>query len=35
VRATGPDRYGMDLHLPENAFRFMRNIEQRKKERAS
>jgi sulfopyruvate decarboxylase subunit beta len=35
VRATGPDHYGMDLHLPENAFRFKRAIEQRKKERAS
>jgi sulfopyruvate decarboxylase subunit beta len=35
VRATGPDHYGMDLHLPENAFRFKRIIEQRKKERDS
>jgi len=27
VRATGPDHFGMDLHLPENAFRFKRLIE--------
>lgn len=33
VRATGPDHYGMDLHLPENAFRFMRLIEGRKRAR--
>lgn len=33
VRATGPDHYGMDLHLPENAFRFKRLIEQWKKRR--
>ncbi len=26
VRATGPDHYGMDLALPENAFRFRRWI---------
>jgi sulfopyruvate decarboxylase subunit beta len=26
VSATGPDHYGMDLHLPENAFRFKRWI---------
>jgi hypothetical protein len=26
VRAVGPDHYGMDLHLPENAFRFARHI---------
>ena len=31
VRAVGPDHYGMDLHLPENAFRFKRWIEQKKK----
>jgi sulfopyruvate decarboxylase subunit beta len=24
VKAVGPDHYGMDLHLPENAFRFAR-----------
>jgi len=30
VRAVGPDNYGMDLHLPENAFRFRRHILQRK-----
>jgi sulfopyruvate decarboxylase subunit beta len=29
VKATGPDHYGMDLHLPENAFRFRRHIEQK------
>ena len=33
VRATGPDHYGMDLYLPENAFRFKRYIEARKRER--
>jgi sulfopyruvate decarboxylase subunit beta len=26
VRAVGPDHYGMDLHLPENAFRFARHL---------
>jgi sulfopyruvate decarboxylase subunit beta len=31
VRAVGPDHFGMDLHLPENAFRFKRCIEARKK----
>ena len=30
VRAVGPDNYGMDLQLPENAFRFRRHIRQRK-----
>jgi sulfopyruvate decarboxylase subunit beta len=30
VRAVGPNRYGMDLHLPENAFRFKRYISARK-----
>ena len=30
VRAVGPDNYGMDLHLPENAFRFRRWIQERK-----
>jgi len=33
VRATGPDHYGMDLALPENAFRFRRFIQERKRER--
>ncbi len=31
VSAVGPDHYGMDLHLPENAFRFKRCIEARKR----
>lgn len=26
VKAVGPDNYGMDLHLPENAFRFARYL---------
>jgi sulfopyruvate decarboxylase subunit beta len=26
VAAVGPDRFGMDFHLPENAFRFARHI---------
>jgi sulfopyruvate decarboxylase subunit beta len=30
VRAVGPDDYGMDLELPENAFRFRRYIKSRK-----
>ncbi len=34
VRATGPDHYGMDLHLPENAFRFRRCIQERKQAHA-
>lgn len=29
VAAVGPNHYGMDLHLPENAFRFKRWIEAR------
>lgn len=29
VEATGPDHYGMDLKLPENAFRFERFIRER------
>jgi sulfopyruvate decarboxylase subunit beta len=29
VEAVGPDHYGMDLKLPENAFRFQRYIAQR------
>ncbi len=30
VKAVGPDDYGMDLELPENAFRFRRFIRERK-----
>ena len=30
VQAVGPDNYGMDLHLPENAFRFARYFRERK-----
>jgi sulfopyruvate decarboxylase subunit beta len=30
VAAVGPNHYGMDLHLPENAFRFKRLIAERK-----
>jgi sulfopyruvate decarboxylase subunit beta len=30
VAAVGPNHYGMDLHLPENAFRFKRWIAARK-----
>ena len=30
VLAVGPDEYGMDLELPENAFRFRRHIRERK-----
>ncbi len=30
VKAVGPDHYGMDMHLPENAFRFRRYIRERK-----
>ncbi len=30
VDAVGPDNYGMDFHLPENAFRFRRHILDRK-----
>jgi sulfopyruvate decarboxylase subunit beta len=29
VDAVGPDHYGMDLQLPENAFRFKRWIQER------
>lgn len=29
VLAVGPDNYGMDLHLPENAFRFKRYIREK------
>lgn len=31
VRAVGPDHYGMDLHLAENAFRFRRWIMERRR----
>jgi sulfopyruvate decarboxylase subunit beta len=31
VSAVGPNHYGMDLQLPENAFRFKRLIAERKK----
>lgn len=31
VEAVGPDHYGMDLKLPENAFRFARFIQSRSK----
>lgn len=31
VEAVGPDHYGMDLKLPENAFRFERYIKERAK----
>jgi sulfopyruvate decarboxylase subunit beta len=30
VAAVGPNHYGMDLQLPENAFRFKRWIAARK-----
>jgi sulfopyruvate decarboxylase subunit beta len=30
VEAVGPDHYGMDFHLPENAFRFERFIREKK-----
>ncbi len=30
VKAVGPDDYGMDLELPENAFRFRRYIREKK-----
>ena len=33
VKAVGPDNYGMDLALPENAFRFKRCIGERKSSR--
>lgn len=32
VKAVGPDDYGMDLHLPENAFRFARYLSDRKRD---
>ena len=31
VEAVGPDHYGMDLKLPENAFRFQRYILEKQK----
>jgi sulfopyruvate decarboxylase subunit beta len=34
VEATGPDHYGMDLKLPENAFRFERYIRERRAQTA-
>jgi sulfopyruvate decarboxylase subunit beta len=34
VRAVGPDSFGMDLQLPENAFAFRRFIRDRKRDRA-
>jgi sulfopyruvate decarboxylase subunit beta len=33
VAAVGPDNYGMDLELPENAFRFRRFIRERRASR--
>lgn len=33
VEAVGPDHFGMDLKLPENAFQFERHIKQRKRHR--
>jgi sulfopyruvate decarboxylase subunit beta len=33
VKAVGPDNYGMDLHLPENAFRFARHLSDRRSNR--
>jgi sulfopyruvate decarboxylase subunit beta len=30
VKAVGPDNYGMDFALPENAFRFKRCVQERK-----
>ena len=35
VAAVGPEHYGMDLHLPENAFRFRRWIQTRKRDRSA
>lgn len=35
VAPVGPDHYGMDLQLPENAFRFRRWILERKRAKAS
>jgi sulfopyruvate decarboxylase subunit beta len=33
VEAVGPDHFGMDLKLPENAFRFSRHIQDRRQRR--
>lgn len=33
VEAVGPDHFGMDLKLPENAFRFERHIKERRQMR--
>src|SRR5574341_17264 len=33
VEAVGPDHYGMDFKLPENAFRFQRYIQERQRAR--
>ena len=35
VEAVGPDHFGMDLKLPENAFRFERYIRERKQAKKS
>jgi sulfopyruvate decarboxylase subunit beta len=35
VEAVGPDHYGMDMKLPENAFRFQRYIADRQKSQVS
>lgn len=35
VAAVGPEKYGMDLHLPENAFRFKRWIAERSRARGA
>jgi sulfopyruvate decarboxylase subunit beta len=32
VEAVGPDHYGMDLKLPENAFRFARYVQARQRQ---
>ena len=33
VDAVGPDHFGMDFHLPENAFRFERYIREKKRKK--
>lgn len=35
VEAVGPDHFGMDLKLPENAFQFERHIKERKQRRGN
>jgi sulfopyruvate decarboxylase subunit beta len=35
VEAVGPDHYGMDMKLPENAFRFQRYITERQKSKGA